>query len=293
MSERGSVIEFTWHLATRMGRTGRSGGDSHHMNQADEQQRRKGGTRAAIAAPRVVVLKCGDTAPSVRVALGDYDRWFAEALGGQARPHVVEAHLRSPLPDPRRFDAVIATGSPSSVIEAAPWMRRASEWLLGAAERRVPVLGVCFGHQLLAAAFGAQIRRSPRGREIGTIACALTEAGARDPLFEGVPGVFEVQATHEDEVSDPPASLEALASNDHGAWQAFRAGSCVRAVQFHPEMSAAAIAALIRARAATLEADAAERGGEAPGGLVRGLLAGIRQTPWGRRILRNFVERFA
>jgi GMP synthase (glutamine-hydrolysing) len=237
----------------------------------------------------VLVLKCGDVVAPVRIVHGDYDRWFAGALGARARLEVVPAHLGARLPDARGFDAVIATGSPRSVLERAPWMARTGEALLDAAARGVPVLAVCFGHQLVAAALGAEVRRSPRGREMGTVACALTDAGAADPLFDGVPRTFDVQATHEDEVAAAPPGAVVLAGNAHSAIQAFRVGARLRAVQFHPELSPAALAALVRARAPALEAEARARG-EDPAVRVRTLLAGIRGTPWGARLLGNFLR---
>ncbi len=241
---------------------------------------------------RVLVVKAGATAASVRVAFGDYDRWFARAFPpGAARCTVVEAHVGAALPqDARGHDAVIVTGSPRSVIERAPWMARTGEWLLEIAARGVPVLGVCFGHQLLASALGAKVRRSPLGREIGTVACTRTAAGRDDPLLDGVPDRFEVQATHEDAVFDAPPALEVLAGNAHSAVQAFRAGRNVRGVQFHPEIDAAVMRALVEARAASLSAEEAIRGGD-PARRVGAVLAGIRPTPAGGRILRNFLER--
>jgi GMP synthase (glutamine-hydrolysing) len=152
------------------------------------------------------------------------------------------------------------------------------------------VLGVCFGHQLLASVLGATVRRNPLGREIGTVRCALSAAGRQDPLFDGVPDRFEVQATHEDSVFDPPGALELLAGNAHSAVQAFRAGRNLRGVQFHPEIDPAVMRALVEARAATLAGEAGARGAD-PAERVRALLAGIRPTPAGARILRNFVER--
>lgn len=241
----------------------------------------------------LLIVKAGSAAAPVRVVLGDYDRWFVGALGlDQVRVRVVAADLGERLPGRvRDFDAVIATGSPRSVTERAPWMGRTGSWLREAAEQRVPVLGVCFGHQLLAEAFGGRVGRSPRGREIGTVELRLTAAGREDPLFESVPAVFSAQATHEDVVLDAPPELEVLASNGHSRIQAFRAGPFVRAVQFHPEFEPAALRALAESRLARLEAEAAARG-EEPRAAVRAILAGIRPAPHARRVLRNFVARF-
>jgi GMP synthase (glutamine-hydrolysing) len=242
---------------------------------------------------RLLVLKAGTTAPSVRITVGDYDRWFARALAPfDVRLEVVATSLGEPPPARARdFDAVLVTGSPQSVTEEAPWMRRTAGWLREAAEQRVPVLGVCFGHQLLGAAYGAVVRRSRAGREIGTVSCRLTAAGRADPLFEGVPVTFEVQATHEDVVEDAPPEVEILAANGAAANQAFRVGDHVRAVQFHPELDPASLRALVLARRPALEAEARARG-EEPGERVRALLAGLRATPAGPRVLANFLARF-
>jgi GMP synthase (glutamine-hydrolysing) len=169
-------------------------------------------------------------------------------------------------------------------------MRRAGEYLREAAQAGLAVLGICFGHQLLGAAYGARVRRNPAGREMGTVRCALTGAGQSDPLFDGVPPRFEVQATHEDFVEGTPDGAEILASNASTENQAFRIGDRIRGVQFHPEMDAAAMKALVEARAPVLEREARARG-EDPRERLRALLAGIRPAPWGRRILDNFVRR--
>jgi GMP synthase (glutamine-hydrolysing) len=239
----------------------------------------------------VLVLKSGSTSAPVRVAFGDYDRWFAAALSRcGCKVRVVDAHLGERLPArARAFDGVIITGSPHSVLDGAPWMRRVADHARAAAAQSVPVLGVCFGHQLLAHAFGGEVRRNPAGREIGTVTCALTPAGGADPLFAGIPRVFAVQTTHEDVVHVAPPGAELLATNSFSANQAFRIGLHVRAVQFHPEVAPDAMAAMIAARSASLAAEAAARG-ERAGERIRLLLAGIRPTPSGDRLLRNFVS---
>ncbi len=86
-----------------------------------------------------------------------------------------------------------------------------------------------------------------------------------------------------------PAGAEVLAGNAHSAIQAFRVGRRLHAVQFHPELSAAAVAALVRARAPALAAEARARG-EDPAMRLASLLAGIRGAQWGARVLGNFLD---
>ncbi|MFL5319189.1 MAG: glutamine amidotransferase [Myxococcaceae bacterium] len=241
----------------------------------------------------VLLLKAGDANNAVRTALGDYDRWFVQTIG-QSNVHfdVVHAHLNQKLPEqPKDWDAVIMTGSPLSVTEPAEWMRRSADFMRNAAEKKVPVLGVCFGQQLLAWSLGGQVIRNPEGREIGTITVALTREGQSDPLFKDLPAEFAVQATHEDIVEAPMQGVEILAHNANTKMQAMRVGNYLRGVQFHPEAQADTMAALIKARAEKLEAEAVARGAS-KGERVPKLLAGIRAAPFGKKILDNFLTNF-
>src|ERR1043165_3234415 len=102
---------------------------------------------AASMQPRnVLMIKPGEAAESIRLEIGDYDRWFQAALSTEAvQLHIVRPYLGEALPeDVREYDAVIVTGSPLSAITPTDWMRRVAEYMVDAAEKRVPVLGVCF-----------------------------------------------------------------------------------------------------------------------------------------------------
>ncbi|ATB42373.1 GMP synthase [Cystobacter fuscus] len=241
----------------------------------------------------VLLLKAGDAARPVQLSVGDYDQWFVESLGPDGcRFDILHAHQGAELPPSAAgYDAVMMTGSPKSVTQLEPWMERAADFMRGAAARGIPVLGVCFGHQLLAHAHGARVVRNTQGREIGTVEVRLSPEGRRDPLFHELPETFAVQATHEDIVERPPEGATVLAGNENTAVQALAFGPLIRGVQFHPEVHPAAMRALILARQEKLEAEAAARG-QPPGERVPRLLAGITPAPAGHAILRNFLERF-
>ncbi len=240
----------------------------------------------------ILLLKAGEVAVPIRMAAGDYDRWFFEALAPSGvRWDVRQAYLGARLPPAREYDAILMTGSPLSATVLSDWMRATAEYLRDAAERKVPVLGVCFGHQLLGCAYGVAVVSNPRGREIGTVEVSLTREGKADPLFEGVPDSFLIQATHEDIVQSIPAGATVLAHNANTALQAMAIGRYVRGVQFHPELHPGGMRAVIQARAEKLEAEAVVRG-VPPGERVPRLLAGIRPSPFGSRILANFVQHF-
>lgn len=198
--------------------------------------------------PRVLVVKTGTTHPEVVRAHGDYDEWFVEALPGETV--VVAPFAGEPLPDGEGFDGVLLTGSPASVRDEAPWMEALGRWTLDQVAAGRPVLGVCFGHQLLGEALGGRVDKNPNGREVGTIAVALTPEGRAHPLFEGLPDTLQVQSTHTDILVTPPSApgVVRLAGNDNTAWQAFSWGPLLTCVQFHPEFKPAALNQLLALR---------------------------------------------
>ena len=201
--------------------------------------------------PKLLVLKAGSTHPDVVRSDGDYDAWFVLSLeDGAARCTTVSPFAGEALPDARGFGGVVVTGSPASVRDEAPWMKDVARYCLAAAEAGVPVLGVCFGHQLLGEALGGRVERNPAGPERGTVDVELTDEGVLDPLFEGLPRTLVVQATHQDVLVRPPTAdgVVRLAVNTNTAWQAF-AYRRIRAVQFHPELSGETLGKLLRARA--------------------------------------------
>jgi len=228
---------------------------------------------------RVLLLKPGVT--SSRAVLGDYEAWFSSRVGARARFYPVELHAGEAPPPRAGFDAVVMSGSPLSVTTPTEWMVRAGDFLVDAADAGAPVLGVCFGHQLLAWRLGGAVQRSPKGRELGTIAVALTDAGRVDPLFHGLPDVIRVQSTHEDEVAPLPDGATLLATTEHCRVQAFAWGRYARGVQFHPEMDQASTRWLVNDPKTALADDERQR-----------IHAQAHDAPFGAQLLINFLERF-
>lgn len=209
---------------------------------------------------------------------GDYPAWFERALGFSMP--VLKAHEGEKLRDGlHRFrpQGIVVTGSPLSVTENAPWMLQLGQDLL---KLDLPVLGVCFGHQLLGKVAGGEVMVNPRGREIGTVKVTLTEAGRRDPLFAWAPAdEIEVQATHLDAVDPLPPGATLLASNENCLAQAFRLSKTMACVQFHPELSAETMRDLILSRRDKLEAEGRD---------VAALVAQVREVAAGN-ILKAFA----
>jgi GMP synthase (glutamine-hydrolysing) len=229
---------------------------------------------------RIVILKAGSTVAEIAERRGDFERWIRDRTGDAFRGEWATCDVRgeSALPSARDADAFVVTGSSSSVTERAPWMLRTEELLRDVVAAGTPLLGICFGHQMLAQALGGEVAKNPRGREIGTVRVARL---GDDPLFAGLPDAFDVNATHVDTVVKPPPGAEVLATTALDAVAAFRVGASVRAVQFHPEFDADVMRGYLRARANLVR----EEGGD-----PEALVACVQDGAPGRDILRNFAR---
>ena len=231
-----------------------------------------------LSIARLLIVQTGSTHLH-----GDYPRWFERALGFEMP--VMRAHAGERLGqalERERPRGIIVSGSPLSVTDRAPWMLELGDELLQLAAQGTPVLGVCFGHQLLARAAGGEVVQNPRGREIGTVRVQLTEAGRKDVLFSSWADrpEIEVQATLLDAVDPLPPGAEVLASNENTAAQAYRLSETVAGVQFHPELWAEAMRDLILSRRDKLAAEG--RDAEAVARQVREVEAGA--------VLRAFAK---
>lgn len=228
-----------------------------------------------------LIIETGRPVPSLR-RLGPFTHWIRVAAGLSAHDTTVCPVLDGAhLPDPRRYAGVLITGSAAMVTERQHWSERSAEWLREAEAGGLPLFGICYGHQLLAHAFGGEVGFNPRGREMGTVPVRLQPEAALDPVFGGLPAELPAHTTHLQTVLAPPKDAVVLARSDRDDCQAFRIGEHSWGVQFHPEFSAQMMRGYIQARGADLQ-----REGTCPRGLARS----VRPAPRARDVLRRFVR---
>jgi GMP synthase (glutamine-hydrolysing) len=143
---------------------------------------------------------------------------------------LVEFHCPSrDLPETFRFDACVVTGSRASVYWDEPWIGELKSYVGDAVETGMPILGVCYGHQLLADVLGGRV--ADMGEyEIGY---RTVEHDGENALLDGVGEDFTVFTTHSDHVVEAPPGADVFATNDYGV-HGFRKDNAF-AVQFHPE----------------------------------------------------------
>jgi GMP synthase (glutamine-hydrolysing) len=230
----------------------------------------------------ILIVQTGTALERVRRRRGDYPHWFRSTMRlPRERVVVVDARAEAGLPDARAYAGVVLTGSASMVSEREPWSERTAEWLRGVVDHGTPVLGVCYGHQLLAHALGGRVDYNPLGREIGTVEVELGDAASADPLFRGLGDRMLAQATHRQSVLEPPPGGEILGRTALDPCSAFRVNAHAWGIQFHPEFSVATLAAYIAERR-----DAIRHEGGDPGALT----AALRPAPASRRVLTRFAR---
>ncbi|MFS8036353.1 type 1 glutamine amidotransferase [Xanthobacter sp. AM11] len=157
------------------------------------------------------------------------------------------------LPDPagiEGYDGIAITGSSLNIYNGGPEITQQIELIRSAFTTEVPIFGSCWGLQLLTVAAGGQVRRNPRGREVGFgRRIRILPEGEGHAMFQGKPQVFEAMTVHLDEVETLPPGARLLASNDHSQVQAAEipAGrTTCWAVQYHPEYPFREMAAIFR-----------------------------------------------
>jgi len=243
---------------------------------------------------RPVCLYVLGAAPEVVAAAhGPFTSWFAALWRDDpVQMLVFDGSSGAPPPDPRGLAGFVLTGSSASMTAPEPWMEPVVEVVRHAAAAGTPVLGICFGHQLIGACYGGSVVRNPRGWEVGTHEVELTPAGRADPLFRDVPDRFAANFSHQDEVEAdtlaPANGVRILAGNAKTPVQAFAAGDSIRGVQFHPEIDGPIARAYVAKRYAELAADAAAR--DAPDEHPEHLLAGARPSPAAVQVFKNFTR---
>lgn len=160
----------------------------------------------------------------------------AEAKARGLNLRMVQIYRNDQLPDPADLGGLIVMGGPMGVRDrqSYPGLAAELELIVAAVADNLPVLGVCLGAQLLAAALGAEVYRGHQD-EIGAGWVRLTRAGASDPVLGLAQGPLPVFHWHRD-TFDLPSGAVHLAASDLYRNQAFRAASCAYGLQFHIEL---------------------------------------------------------
>jgi len=246
----------------------------------------------APAPKPLLLLQCevlADSLPEMCAVSGETDVQFLHALEQgpalrdrpDALPLTVCRVCTGETPPPLDTVAgVIISGSSAMAGDPVPWIAQTRAWLSQALDAGLPVLGVCFGHQLLAHLLGGRVDYMAQGPEYASVEVRLTHEAAGDRLFGQLPECFKAQAAHYQAVLTPPPGAVVLAEGDSGI-HALRFAPNAWGVQFHPEFGADDQRLLLEALGAKLSAAGCD---------VASDLRRVAATPEARSVLPRFRQ---
>lgn len=178
------------------------------------------------------------------------------------------------------FDAEgwIITGSRHGVYEDHPWIEPLKTFLRDAHAARAPLVGVCFGHQILADALGGKVEKSDRGWGCGVHEYRVVETR---PWMEGAKQTLSIIAMHQDQVITPPPGSTVLAQSEFCPYGLLAYGETAMSIQPHPEFDADFERRLLATR----------RGSVVPEAIADAALAGL-DAPTDAAVFGRWMTRF-
>lgn len=187
------------------------------------------------------ILQTGHAPDTMRAAVGAYSDYFERLLGGEGFRFTTWDVVDDIFPE--RVDAAegwLITGSKHGAYEDLPWIARLEAFLRAAYAAEVPIVGICFGHQILAQALGGRVEKFSGGWAVGPTS------------YDWGGETVRLNAWHQDQVVEAPAEAEVIARDGFCANAALAYGKRALTIQAHPEYDDAAIEMLIAARGPTM-----------------------------------------
>jgi GMP synthase-like glutamine amidotransferase len=201
------------------------------------------------------LLNMDDLPRRVQPMLGDYPQLYAHLLRDQPVETVDFAVHRGETPESiDDCDGWIIGGSRHSVYDDLEWIGIGEELVRAAVAAERPVVGICFGHQMVASALGGRVEASGGGWGLGAL-----DFGVVDPVPWYRADRLTLIASHRDQVTELPRGADVWATADYCPIAGMTIGERVWTMQGHPEFTAALAEELYSGRVDSLGAETVER----------------------------------
>ena len=192
---------------------------------------------------KVAILETGRPPAALVEQFGDYPAMFERMLGPGYEIDRFDVAAGEYPADPSSHDAYLITGSPAGVYDPLPWIEPLKDFLRAARDRKM--IGICFGHQIMAEALGGHVEKSDKGWGIGLQSYDIDRI---EPWMDRA-ATISVPASHQDQVINQPPNTEVIASSDFTPFAALAwTDRPAFSVQFHPEFEPDYAKELIAAR---------------------------------------------
>jgi len=184
----------------------------------------------------VVIYSNGPGLPEIVKQYGHSSDWIPNIVNNNKVNFIIKKAYENDFDSDIKADAFILTGSKYSVYNKSPWIEELKKHVKKLIDEDKYILGICFGHQILADCLGAEVRKNKLGWELGSYKINLSEKGLQSKLFHGFSKEEIVYESHQDTVINIPSNLDILASSKKSN-QSFSYNDKIYGVQFHPEFS--------------------------------------------------------
>ncbi len=184
----------------------------------------------------IVILSCGPGLKEVVEEYGHSSEWIPNTINNSSINFIVNKVYENDFSSIDIADAFIITGSKYSVYDELDWIQQLKQVTKKIIKSNKAVLGICFGHQIIASALGGIVQKNKLGWELGSYNITLTDAGKKSLLFTSFNDNDIVYESHQDVVVKLPHKCVELAFTEK-ANQSFVYKNNVFGVQFHPEFS--------------------------------------------------------
>jgi len=199
---------------------------------------------------KIGILQTGHCPDNLRPKYGDYDEFFKRFLVDRGFEFETYPVLDDILPlNINDADGWLVTGSKFGTYEDHKWIPPLEDFLRAAYQQAIPIVGICFGHQILARALGGKVEKFDGGWSIGVENYAL----------EGYPEGVNLIAWHQDQVTELPEGATVIGSSPFCRYAALAYGNRAFTIQPHPEFVAGFVAELIESRRSILPADIVDK----------------------------------
>ncbi len=195
------------------------------------------------------ILETGKLIPELEAKHGTYPDMFVRLLNGRDLELEFEyfAVVDELFPESvDQCDAWLITGSRHGAYDQLPWIPRLEQFILEAVDKKIPLVGICFGHQIIAQALGGKVIKSEKGWGLGVQEYKVTNPASW--MNGALDQEVAVNAIHQDQVIEVPEGAEILASSDFCPNAMLAYGDMIFTVQPHPEIEHDYQADLIEAR---------------------------------------------
>lgn len=194
---------------------------------------------------------------------GSYPQMFEKLLSAADTDLSFEswAILSGQMPeDVHACDAWLITGSRFGVYENHDWLEPLIAFAQALHQENVPMIGICFGHQLIAQALGGRVEKSDKGWGVSVHRYNLIDSDDRPHWMQGAGDSFDIQCFHQDQIVQLPATADVLASSEFCPYAMLSYGNQALTFQGHPEFDAQYSQALIECRRELLGEQISEAG---------------------------------